>query len=68
MALSFLLLIVLVIPGLFFWLGVLIDCLWKEPNSSRKWLWILAIIFGSLLGALAYLVIRRPHRIDLYGR
>jgi hypothetical protein len=57
------------IIGTIFWIWTLIDVATKEPNEgSNKVVWILVIIFTHWLGALVYLVVRRPQRIELYGR
>jgi len=57
------------IIGTIFWIWTLIDVATKEPNEgSNKVVWILVIMFTHWLGALVYLVVRRPQRIELYGR
>ena len=68
MLLLFFLLVPIVI-GLGFWMFALFECLVREPASEPTRLkWILIVFFGNVLGAAAYLVMRRPLRIDLYGR
>ena len=65
----FLFLIAPVVMGLGFWLFALFECVIREPASEPTRLkWILIVFFGNVLGAAAYLVMRRPLRIDLYGR
>ena len=67
-----LLLFFLLIPiavGLGFWMFALFECLVREPSSEpTRMKWLLIVGFGTVLGAAAYLVMRRPLRIDLYGR
>ncbi len=58
--------------GLFFailWIWMLIDCLVNEPSEGNdKVIWVLVIIFLGWLGALIYLLARRPTRKTKYGR
>ena len=67
-----LLLLLLLIPlavGLGFWTFALFECLVREPSSEpTRMKWLLIVCFGTVFGAAAYLVMRRPLRIDLYGR
>jgi hypothetical protein len=57
------------ILGTLFWLWMLIDCAMKEPSDGNdKLIWIIVIIFTHLLGALVYFFVRRPKRIQEYGR
>ncbi|WP_407355555.1 PLDc N-terminal domain-containing protein [Methanolobus sp. WCC5] len=52
-----------------FWLWMLIDCATKEPSEGNdKLIWVIIIVFTNLLGALIYFFIRRPKRIQDYGR
>ncbi len=52
-----------------FWIWVLVDCSTKEPNEgNEKIVWILIIIFTHSIGALIYLLVRRPKRMAQYGR
>jgi len=52
-----------------FWIWALVDCAMKEPGDSNdKVIWILVIVFTHFLGALLYVLIRRPERIRLHGR
>ena len=51
------------------WIWMLIDCAANEPSEGMdKLVWILVILFTHLLGALIYLLVRRPERRRLYGR
>jgi heme/copper-type cytochrome/quinol oxidase subunit 2 len=48
---------------------MLIDCATKEPSEGNdKLIWIIIIVFTHVLGALVYFVIRRPTRIQEYGK
>ncbi|MCX6344367.1 MAG: PLD nuclease N-terminal domain-containing protein [Armatimonadetes bacterium] len=52
-----------------FWLWMLIDCITKEPSEgNEKIIWILVIVLLHGLGALIYLLARRPTRIQTHGR
>ena len=51
-----------------FWLVVLIDCIKNEPSEGNdKIIWILVIVLLHALGALLYLLIRKPQRKERYG-
>jgi len=55
--------------GTIFWIWALIDCATKEPSEGNdKVIWILIILFTHFLGALLYILIRRPKRKELYGK
>ncbi len=57
------------ILGTLFWLWMLIDCAMKEPSEGNdKLIWIIVIVFTHFLGALIYFFVRRPKRIEEYGR
>jgi hypothetical protein len=52
-----------------FWIWALVDCAMKEPGTgSNKVVWILVILFTHFVGALLYVLIRRPERIRETGR
>ena len=52
-----------------FWVWAIVDCATKEPSEGNdKIIWILVIVFIHLLGAILYVLIRRPERIRKYGR
>jgi hypothetical protein len=60
---------VLGLASLVLWVFALVDCLSNEPsNGNDKIVWILVILFASGIGALIYLLVRRPQRISQYGR
>ena len=65
----FLIMITLGLLGTVLWIWMLIDCATNEPSEgSDKIVWILVILFTHGLGALIYLLARRPERKRLYGR
>jgi len=65
----FLTMITLGLLGTVLWIWMLIDCAMNEPSEgSDKIVWILVILFTHGLGALIYLLARRPERKRLYGR
>jgi len=55
--------------GLFvLWLVVLIDCIKNEPSEGNdKIVWVLVIVLTHWIGALIYLVVRKPQRKARYG-
>jgi len=60
---------VLGLGGTVLWIWMLIDCATKEPSEGNdKLIWILVIVFTHLIGALIYLLVRRPQRIREFGR
>jgi hypothetical protein len=46
-----------------FWLWMLIDCASNENQADRV-VWVLVIVFGNLLGAIAYFIARKRPRIS----
>jgi len=57
------------IGGTILWIWMLIDCAMNEPSTgNEKLVWILVILFMHGLGALIYLLARRPARMAQYGR
>ena len=56
--------------GLFvLWLWVLIDLLTKETDeNNQRLIWGLVVGFTYVIGALLYLIIRRPERFKTLGR
>ena len=48
---------------------MLIDCAKYEPaEGNDKLVWILIIVFTHWIGALIYLLVRRPQRKAKFGR
>ena len=69
MPVSFLLMLVIGLGGFVLWLWALIDCLNNEPSGGNdKLIWVIVILFAQFFGALIYLIIRRPRRIEQLGR
>ena len=55
--------------GTVLWIWMLIDCATKEPSTGNdKIVWILVIALTHWIGALIYLLVRRPQRIAQTGR
>ena len=55
--------------GTILWIWMLIDCLTNEPSEGNdKLVWALVIIFTHWIGALIYLLVRRPQRKAALGR
>jgi hypothetical protein len=62
-------LVLLGLAGTVFWIWALVDCATKEPNEERqKVVWIVVIAVAHFLGALFYVLIRRPDRLRQFGR
>ncbi|MFA6240768.1 MAG: PLD nuclease N-terminal domain-containing protein [Candidatus Hydrogenedentales bacterium] len=57
------------VAGTVLWIWMLIDCAVNEPSTGNdKIVWILVIVLTHGLGALIYLLVRRPARMARYGR
>jgi hypothetical protein len=57
------------IGGTVLWVWMLVDCATNEPpEGNDKVIWIVIIVLTHFLGALIYLLVRRPERLRLYGR
>ena len=55
--------------GGIFWIFVLVDCLRNEPSEgNEKLIWVLVIVLTSFVGAVLYLFLRRPKRIQRHGK
>lgn len=55
--------------GTILWIWAIVDCATKEPGEGiEKTIWILCIVMSHAIGALLYLFIRRPKRIERFGR
>ena len=53
------LIIPLILVQLVLMIAALVDVLRREKTRGPKWLWILVIIFGELIGPIVYFVIGR---------
>lgn len=61
--------VVPVILATVFWIWVLVDCIKNEPDSgNNKVLWVVVIALAGWIGALVYLLARRPARLREVGR
>ena len=50
--------------GTAFWVMILADAATNEPDEGNdKIVWVIIIIFTTILGASLYLAVRRPHRL-----
>ena len=55
--------------GTILWIWMIVDCATKEPSEGNdKIIWILIIILTHWIGALIYLLVRRPQRIKQFGK
>ena len=51
------------------WIWVLIDCIKNEPTEgNERIVWVVIIAVTHWIGALIYLIARRPQRKALLGR
>ncbi len=51
-----------------FWVAMLIEAALYEKKDNERLLWVIIIIFTNLIGALIYLLARRPQRISETGK
>ena len=57
------------IGGTILWIWMLVDCATKEPSEgNEKIIWILIIVLTGWIGALIYLLARRPKRRATIGQ
>lgn len=51
------------------WVWTLVDCIKNEPSEGNdKVIWVVVIAVTSWIGALIYLIVRRPQRKATLGR
>lgn len=51
------------------WIWMLVDCATKEKEEGNtKLVWVLIILFAQGIGALIYLIVRRPQRLKELGQ
>jgi hypothetical protein len=56
------------IGGFVLWIWTLIDCINNESDQgNERIVWVVVIAVAQLIGALIYLVVRRPKRIATLG-
>lgn len=59
---------VISLAGLALWIWMIIDCATNEKSEgNEKLIWILIIVLTNWIGALIYLLVRRPQRIRQLG-
>jgi len=59
----------LALPGTALWIWAIIDCASTESDTGNtKIVWIIVIVIGHFIGALLYLIVRRPERKRTLGR
>ena len=68
--LLFVLTVVLIgVGGTVLWLWMIVDCATNEPSEGNdKLVWIVIILLTHGFGAIIYFLVRRPTRIEQYGR
>ena len=55
--------------GTILWIWMLVECLTRESSEGNdKLVWVLIIVLAHWIGALVYLLVRRPQRIRQFGR
>ncbi len=65
----FLVILVLGVGGTALWIWMIVDCATREkPDGNDKLIWVLIIVFTHWIGALIYLLVRRPQRIRELGK
>ena len=51
------------------WIWTLIDCIKNEPTEgNERIVWVVVIAVTHWIGALIYLIVRRPQRKTILGR
>jgi hypothetical protein len=69
MIIPFLMFTVIGLACTVFWIWSLVDCIKNEPSTGNdKVIWVLVVVLLHLLGALIYILARRPTRIAQTGR
>ena len=72
MVVSFLIVLfvgVIVLGGTALWIWAIVDCATKEPDvGNTKIVWILIVVLAHFIGALIYIIVRRPERIAQIGQ
>ena len=59
--------ILVMMPLIGVWIWMLVEVASKERGQEQL-VWLLIVIFAGLIGALIYLIVRRPKRIATLGR
>jgi hypothetical protein len=61
--------VLLALLGTAVWIWALVDCLLHETAyGSTKLIWIIVIVFTHVVGALLYVLLRRPRRMVATSR
>lgn len=60
----------LIVAGMMtLWIWTLMDCIRNEPSEGNdKVVWVVVIAAMNWIGALIYLIVRRPQRQTTLGR
>ncbi|MEA1958705.1 MAG: PLDc N-terminal domain-containing protein [Chloroflexota bacterium] len=65
----FLTFFVIGIGGTIIWIWTIIDCATNEPpEGNDRLIWTLIVVLTHWIGALIYLLVRKPKRIEQYGK
>jgi len=65
----FFMLFLFAIVGTIFWIWMIVDCACNEKSEGNdKLIWILIILLTHWIGALIYLLVRRPKRKQELGK
>ena len=63
---------IILLFGLFgaaLWAWALVECLTKEADTgNNKIAWAIVIVAANFIGAILYLLVRRPRRMEELGR
>lgn len=52
-----------------FWVWMIIDVAKNEPeNGNDKIMWILIVVLAGVIGAAVYYFVRRPERMEKFGK
>ena len=66
--LSILIILIISLGGMILWIWTLIDCIKNESDQgNERIVWVVVIAVAQLIGALIYLIVRRPTRIATLG-
>ena len=57
------------LAALAFWIWAIVEVATKEPSEDQdRLMWLLIVLLLGWIGALVYLIVRRPERLRKYGR